>query len=233
MPIKYTTTKKASHAHGVKMLIYGRSGVGKTSLLATAPNPIILSAESGLLSLTEANQRRMFGKAVDIQVALIRTIDDLVQAHEDLSGVDVPFDTICLDSVTEMGEVVLSNAKQTSKDPRQAYGELLDRMTQVLKAFRDIEGKHVVFIAKEESRGQNDSTLYGPAMPGSKLGPQLPYLFDEVFHLAIGETPEGVKYRYLQTQPDLQFDAKDRSGALDHIEEPNLTKLINKIRSHV
>ena len=66
-------------------------------------------------------------------------------------------------------------------------------------------------------------------MPGAKLGGQLPYLFDEVFRLNIGRTPEGVEYRYLQTRPDFQSDAKDRSGCLDAMEQPNLTAVINKI----
>jgi hypothetical protein len=66
-------------------------------------------------------------------------------------------------------------------------------------------------------------------MPGSKLGPQLPYLFDEVFRLGINKTPQGEQYRFLQTQPDLQCDAKDRSGALDPIEQPDLNHVITKI----
>ena len=36
---------------GVKCVVYGPAGGGKTRLLATAPSPIILSAEKGLLSL--------------------------------------------------------------------------------------------------------------------------------------------------------------------------------------
>ena len=42
-------------ANGVKMLVYGNAGSGKTSLIPTLPNPIVLSAEGGLLSIQAAD----------------------------------------------------------------------------------------------------------------------------------------------------------------------------------
>ena len=92
-------------------------------------------------------------------------------------------------------------------------------------------GKHIYMSAKQESIKDETAgiTLYGPSMPGSKLGGQLPYLFDEVFKLGLGRTTEGVEYRYLQTRPDFQSDAKDRSGTLDAMEQPDLTHIINKV----
>lgn len=222
-------------SHGVKMLVYGRSGMGKTMLCATAPNPIIGSAESGLLSLSVANQKRVFGHVVDVPIVEINELSDLIQFYEWMEDPGCPYETVCLDSITEIGEKVLANALKQVSDPRQAYGELLEKMTNVLKMFRDLKGKHVVFVAKEMNNKDNATPLQIPAMPGSKVGPAMPYLMDEVFHLDVGTITEGPQkgetYRYLQTQPDLQFDAKDRSGALDRIEEPNLTKVIEKIKS--
>ena len=68
-------------------------------------------------------------------------------------------------------------------------------------------------------------------MPGARLGAELPYLFDEVFQIGIGKTPDGVEYRYLRTHPDIQSEAKDRSGCLDALEPPDLTHIFNKIIS--
>lgn len=223
MAIKITTAAQAAALHGVKILCYGRAGMGKTTLCATAPTPIILSAEAGLLSLRQ----------YDIPVIEIRTIDDLQDAYQwaTESAEAAPFETICLDSLSEIAEVVLSNAKRTSKDPRQAYGELIERMGVTVRAFRDLSGKHVYMSAKQESIKDETAgtTTYGPSMPGSKLGGQLPYMFDEVLRLTVGRTPDGTEYRYLQTRPDFQSEAKDRSGALEAMEEPNLTTVINKI----
>lgn len=225
MAIKFTTTDKAVMS-GVKVLVYGKSGMGKTRLCATAPKPIILSAESGLLSLRQYS----------IPVMEIKTVDDLVEAHQwFISNPHAKqFETVCIDSITEIGETVLANAKRQVKDPRQAYGELIEKMTATIKAFRDLEGFNVYMAAKAEPTKDEMSGIvsYGPAMPGSKLGPQLPYLFDEVFALRQNRTPQGVEFTYLQTKAELQWDAKDRSGALDAIEEPNLSKIFSKIRGN-
>ena len=42
-------------ASGVKLLVYGAAGAGKTSLIRTLPTPIVLSAEGDLLSIQDAD----------------------------------------------------------------------------------------------------------------------------------------------------------------------------------
>jgi hypothetical protein len=108
---------------------------------------------------------------------------------------------------------------------------LIEKMETLIRAFRDIPGKNVLVSAKmEPSKDELTGIVkYGPSMPGAKLGPRLPYFFDEVFRLGIGKTPQGQEFRFLQTQPDLQFEAKDRSGALQTWEPPHLTHVFNKI----
>lgn len=226
MTLNWSNTNRVTF-NGVKCCVYGKSGVGKTKLLSTAPRPIILSAEQGLLSLRQ----------YDIPVLLIETVQDLVDALDWLEnpnnvGPDGHrFETVGLDSISEMAEVVLANAKQMVKDPRQAYGELIDKMWMTIKAYRDLIGYNVVMLAKEQPilDAATGIVLRGPMMPGKVVPVGMPYLFDEVFALRIGQTGD-VKYRFLQTQPDLQYDAKDRSGALDEIEKPDLTHIFNKIR---
>jgi len=223
MALKFTTSREAAKINGIKCLVYGRAGVGKTTLCATAPNPIILSAESGLLSL----------RNLDIPVIEITTIADLQEAFSwcEAKASSNGFQTVCLDSITEIAEKVLAHAKGQVKDPRQAYGELIEKMNMTIKSFRDLKGLNVYMAAKEE-RSKDEGTgiiLAGPSMPGAKLGTQLPYLFDEVFNLNIAKDGEGNTYRYLRTQPDLQYDAKDRSGSLAEIEAPDLTHVFNKI----
>ena len=208
---------------GIKVLVYGDAGVGKTVLCSTCPAPIILSAESGLLSLRKFN----------LPVIEVKTVDDLTEVHTWLSSSKdaQQFETICLDSVTEIAEVVLANAKGVVKDPRQAYGEMIDKMSMVIRAFRDLPGRNVYFSAKQEPNKDEftGSTRWGPSMPGSKLAGQLPFFFDEVFRLAVGKTKEGQSFRYLQTQPDLQCGAKDRSGILQPAEPPDLGHIFKRI----
>lgn len=225
---KLQSTRTASVAHGIKILVYGRSGMGKTRLCATMPNPVILSAESGLLSLRE----------YDLPYWQINSVNDLMEAFNWCQGSQEArqFQSICLDSLTEIAEQVLHNAKQQAKDPRQAYGELLTQMIDTVKKFRDLAGFHVYFSAKQ-AMNKDDVTgrsMYGPSMPGTKVGPELPYLFDEVFQIdKAKDGATGQEYHYLRTQPDFQVDAKDRSGALDAFEYPDLGNVVSKIVSAV
>lgn len=240
--LKFTTTTAASAAQGVKACVYGPAGAGKTVLCATTPAPIILSAESGLLSLSPDNLARM--EVVlqrelprDIPVIEIATYSDLVDAYNFVttSPHAAAFETICLDSLSEIAERILANAKVTVRDIRQAYGQLIDDTRKAVKDFRDVKGKNVLMTAKQERTKDEVSglMLYGPSLPGTRLGPDLPYLFDEVFHLNAARSPDGASsYRYLRTCPDAQYTAKDRSGALAEIEFPDLTRLFNKIRGN-
>lgn len=238
MAVKLTTTAEASKQNGVKMLVYGRAGVGKTMLAATCPRPIIISAESGLLSMTPENIARyeqFVGRVLprSFTVFEIKTIDDLVEIYNFALGSKEmdQYDTIAIDSLSEIAETVLNNAKKQVKDPRQAYGELIEKMTDTIRAFRDIKGKHVYMSAKLEFSKDEATGIksFIASMPGSKLGQQLPYFFDEVFHLDVFKTTTGQEYRAFRTRPDFQYDAKDRSGALDNPEKPDIEWVINKI----
>ena len=220
--IQLQSTLNIGTKNGVKILVYARAGRGKTRLCSTCPNPVILSAESGLLSLAKYN----------IPFIEIKTLQDLREAYNwaQQSVEAKHFETLCLDSISEIGEVVLTAAKKANKDGRAAFGDMIEQMTTVIKEFRDLPRWNVYMSAKEE-RVKNDATgvmFNGPGMPGQKLGQAMPYFPDEVFQLDIADASQG-GYRFLRTQPDFSNDAKDRSGMLDTIEEPHLGKIIAKI----
>jgi hypothetical protein len=234
MALRFTDSETESIGHGLKCVIYGRSGAGKTELVRTAPDDWCIAAiEPGLLSLSKKNQLRRFGEYRNIPVFVILTLEDLIEFYDAASHPEFPYKGIYFDSWSEIGEKVLANALAQCKDPRQAYGELQEKLIHATKLFRDLPGKHVVFVCKETTNKDGCLPLQIPAMPGSKLGLAVPYLVDVVLHLDIGTIQEGTDkgktYRFLQTQGDINYDAKDRSGALDAVEEPNLTNILNKI----
>lgn len=220
MVMQIRTTDQTQHS-GVKVLVYGKAGIGKTTLCATAPRPFILSAESGLLSLRKYR----------IPYAEIKTPPELDEAltwaYQNLQH----FDTLCLDSVSEILEVAIATLKKTKNDPRQAYGDLVDNYLPKLRQFRDLPGKHVVLTSKMGSMKDEvtGAVLYGPDAPGKELPKQLPYLVDEVFYLGSDLTPQGQPYRFLRTSPNYQFEAKDRSGSLNELEQPDLKAIFAKI----
>ena len=209
-------------ADGVKILVYGQAGAGKTFLIQTLPNPVILSAEGGLLSIA----------GTDIPYIEINGIKDLHEAYQWLTGSDEAkgFQSVALDSISEIAEVVLNTEKKIAKDPRQAYGAMQEQMTDLIRAFRDLPGKHVYFSAKlEKTQDEMGRLLYYPSMPGNKTGQQLPYFFDEVLALRVERDTDGVVQRALMCEGDSSWLAKDRSGKLGQWQEPNLGVVIKTI----
>jgi phage nucleotide-binding protein len=209
-------------ANGVKVLVYGQAGAGKTSLIKSLPSPIVLSAEGGLLSIQDA----------DLPFIEIASMDDLREAYEWLTSSDEAeaYQSVALDSISEIAEVCLNHEKKVNKDPRAAYGAMQEQMADIIRAFRDLPGRHVYMSAKlEKTQDEMGRVLYAPSMPGNKTGQALPYFFDEVLALRVEKDGEGATQRALMCDSDGLWLAKDRSGKLDAWETPDLTAIIAKI----
>ena len=221
MAIQLKSTRNVA-VNGVKLLVYGQAGAGKTTLIRTLPDPIVLSAEAGLLSLRDS----------DIPYIEISDMATLREAYEWLANSDEAkqFRSVALDSISEIGEVVLSAEKKKSGDPRQAYGAMQDQMADVIRSFRDLPGRHVYMSAKAE-KAQDDQghILQSPGMPGNKAAQSLPFYFDEVLALRVHRTEDNETQRALMCHSDGVWQAKDRSGKLDFWEAPDLGAIINKI----
>ena len=220
MAINLKSTSDLS-ANGVKALVYGQAGAGKTTLAATMPHPVILSAEGGLLSIKDAN----------LPFLEISTMADLWEAYEWLNeGAGKEFDSVVLDSISEIAEVVLNTEKKSSKDPRAAYGAMAEQMADIIRAFRDLPGRHVLMTAKvEKTADEMGRILYAPSMPGKQTGQSLPYYFDLVLALRVEKDADGVAQRALLCDSDGLWLAKDRSGKLDAWEPADLGAIIEKI----
>ena len=209
-------------ANGVKLLVYGQAGAGKTSLIPTLPHPVILSAEGGLLSIADTN----------LPFVEINDLADLREAYKWLTSSKEAegFESVALDSISEIAEVVLNAEKKATKDPRQAYGAMQEQMADIIRGFRDLPGKHVYMSAKlEKTQDEMGRVLYAPSMPGNKTGQSLPYFFDEVLALRVEKDSEGNTRRALMCDSDGLWLAKDRSGKLQVWEDADLGMIIKKI----
>lgn len=202
------------------MMLYGPWGVGKTPLLATAPVPCIISAEKGMLSLRRTH-------TPFIEVNGYKSLTESYLWARDSAEAKQYF-TLGVDSLTEIVEVLLAELKRTAKDPRQAFYQVYDQAVAYARAMRDLPGRSVILVCKEEfSKDINGIALFQPMLPGTKLGQALPYFFDEVIRMVIGT--DQAKTRVLCTQSTYQHQARDRSGMLSEFEPADLTRVFKKI----
>ncbi len=200
------------------MLIYGQSGAGKTHLIGTCPNPVVLSAEAGLMPL----------KSKNISFIEINTIEAFRDAYKWALDSDEAkgFETICIDSISEIAEVCLISAKKRTKDPRQAYGEMQDTMAEAVRLFRDLPSHHVYMSAMlERVEDTMGAKTYAPSMPGNKASQKLPYIFDIVAPLVIHKNDDDTQ-RALMLESDGRWLAKCRDPNMPPWFEPDISKLI-------
>lgn len=211
-----------------KIIVYGAAGTGKTTALATLPGRVlILSAEAGLASLAACERD-------DITVIEIKTVQDLKDAFAYVkkhANGDEGFDVVAMDSLSEICEVILAEAKQREKDGRAAYGVVVDEAVKIVKAFRDVRGVAVVLICKEERVSDDGKTFFQPLMPGAKIASHLPYLFDCVFRADIIVDKETKERQHVFfVRGDKSFTAKDRTGALESCEWQDFSSIMERIR---
>lgn len=207
-------------------MIYGQSGIGKTSLLGTLPQSetLIVSAESGLLCLQD--------KSID--VTEVKSFDAVKAAYSYLAKNEDEgkYQFVCIDSLTEISDLLVKHlkSKEEYKNPSNAlklWGEFSETMIGLIKAFRDLP-RNVIFTALSDDVNDGGIITKKPMIAGNKAQQLMPSFFDEVFFLTINQDNE----REIQTQPSHSFIAKDRSGKLSSTEPANLTSIINKIQGN-
>lgn len=220
------TNDIATDGH-VKVCVYGPSGIGKTSLAKTLPKDevLILNCEKGLLSVA--------GAGIDyVDVFSTKDLADAFQQLTENQDWMRKYKTIIWDSTSDMAETVFAEECEKYADKRQAYGSMAALMLCFIKQFRGLD-YNVVFITKldhikDEITG---GLMFGPMFPGQQLPKQMPYIVDAM--LALRPTvpdADGKVQRFVQTGPDFQWSAKDRSGQLAQNEPADLQWIFDKIQ---
>ncbi|MFB6351259.1 MAG: ATP-binding protein, partial [Bradymonadaceae bacterium] len=206
--------------HGIKILVHGPSGSGKTRLCGTTGEDeytIIISAERGLMSLRDH----------DIDAIEVTSIQQFREARDYVQRAE-KYRWVILDSVSEVAEVILEEEMEQNRDGRAAYGEMADRVLSIIRDFRNLSC-NVVMTAKQGREDDQGTKLFVPQLPGRKLTQNVSYMFDEVFAIRVERNSDGTVESRVQTQRDRQYECKDRSGALEFFEEPNLEAIYDKI----
>ncbi|QBJ00944.1 AAA family ATPase [Salmonella phage LSE7621] len=229
--VQIVSTKQAVGNKRPKVAIYGASGVGKTSLAKTLPHDkvLVIDAEGGLMSIADA----------DIDSTPINTFNDILALYKWLteSKDAQKYEHLIFDSLSDVAEVCLDYEKSQVNDKRQAYGNTNDKMMYIMRQFRDLPFSVAYLCKLEKNKDEvSGAMLYSPLMPGQQLPKQLPYLMDAVLALRMtAPDANGNSERYIQTQPDYQWEAKCRNAPgreLDAREPADLGWIYDKLQGY-
>lgn len=234
------TSTKASTFDSVSFVIYGQSGIGKTSLVKTIPENslkekrvLIINAESGLLPLRELDLP-VFDLAHNEGKEIPRgqRIQRLAVICQYLKEHSKDYDFIILDSVTEIGQCLVEALKGKYPDKKDGFlmwGEYSDKMMAILKSFRDLKINTILLFLENIDKDENGSRYHGVDLQG-KIATKLIAYYDEVFCMIKVDQDNGQTERRLITGAYQNFIAKDRSGKLDTLEPANINLILNKIK---
>lgn len=244
---------------GVKALIVGPAGIGKTTLLRTldGERTLFVDAEAGDLAVQDVKvdtlQPRTWEECRDLACYLGGPNPSLPatacysQAHydaivEDMGGADAlnKFDTYFIDSITVAGRLCFRWCEQQpesfndrgKKDTRGTYGLMGREMIGWLTHLQHTRGKNVIFVGiLENLKDEFNVSSWQLQIEGGKTGKELPGIVDQIATMQFVDFGDGNPVRALVcTQPNAwNYPAKDRSGRLEQIEEPHLGKWLAKL----
>ncbi len=153
-----------------KALVHANSGAGKSTLGASVKNPIIALCERQAL-------RAIRRRNPDATIWMVESTEDLRNLLIDLkmqtTNGTCPFDTVVLDSLTEMQSILKREILKKGSSTRDSltvgeWGMVIDRTTDVVRSFRDLP-LHVLVLCRSEESFVDDSRFVRPSLNGKKL----------------------------------------------------------------
>ena len=212
---------------GCKCIVYGPTGVGKTPILNTAPRPLLLSIEPGLLSMKGS-------KIPTYEAHNVQRIDEFFKWFFGSSETK-NFDTLGVDSGSYMADVYLQaslSGKSNSGNKKHgmaAYGEMATETMGHLRTLFYTRYKHVYLICKEEIADVEYQSVRRPYFPGKVLNIDVPFLYDFILRLAKTNVPGQVgEVLAFQCTGSMNITARNRTGNLNDFEPPHFGQLVDK-----
>ncbi|GAF76247.1 unnamed protein product, partial [marine sediment metagenome] len=198
--------------HYIKALIYGASGSGKTTFGGSAiakdnSKVLFLSAEKGLMSIKDKKP-----KYVEI-----KSMSDLIEAYTYLNIEDHKFETVVIDSITEISNILKLEIEKREGHTMQLqnWGEIKNKLIGVFRDFRDLP-MNVIFLSQEAYITDEDKIRkIVPSLDGKGATTAIPRYCDTVGYIKVDIKGN----REIFTDHNIKYVTKDRHNCIDGLLE--------------
>jgi len=156
-------------------LIYGAPGVGKTYFGSTAPTPLIISVESGEMTINDSS----------IKATISRNCDTVDKVRKSVQyAIDNKFKTIVIDSLTRYAKIFLEETLAKSGREKETWDDFGAVSKHIEKMVWSLQGKDIntIFICHDKDVEEAAGIVKRPSLQG-KLAQVIPGIVDVVAYL--------------------------------------------------
>jgi hypothetical protein len=229
----------------LSILVHADSKVGKSTLGATCPAPVlILDAEGSTKFLPVAKIEwdptqyapPVYDGTWTHCIVVVRDFETLRVTFQWLIHGQHQFRSIVMDSISEMQRKLKTAIVGTEQMKMQEWGELLTKMDGLIRGYRDLtlHPTNPIQVAMFIAETRETNGKWRPYMQG-QISVALPYWMDLVGYLFVADVPQPdqsvVRQRQLLIAPHPQYEAGERvQGRLpDVIAEPNIAAILQAV----
>lgn len=193
----------------VKMMIYGQSGMGKSTVALSAPKPLLLDFDNGV-------KRINISHIENIDTVQITRWEDVQQVmQENLS----PYQSIVVDTIGKMMDFIITYKCGTRQPSIRDWSGINAEFSWLTKTLSGLN-KHIIFVAHRDTRKEGDDTVFIPSLREKSYNSIVTEL-DLLGYLEM-KSEKGVQRRTITFDPTSRNDGKNTCSLPSVMEIPTI-----------
>lgn len=141
----------------IAALIYGQSGMGKTTLACSSPRPVLFDFDGGVARIRDEHQ---------VPTVQITKWQEALDALEEVANDGGEYRTIIIDTASKMIDSIIVHVCGTAQPKINQWGIINAAFKNFLRSVQSF-GKNVVFIAQREVEKSGEDIRYVPQFRSS------------------------------------------------------------------
>ena len=221
----------------VRLLLYGEPGAGKTMFALSGPKPFVIDTERGLNTANHMGVTPQY-LSLSKEDQVYKIICDVLNKIRDKEDpFEEPPETVIIDSLTALGEMILWEAMRSPggvrmpKDPTNDKPEfddwnaLQNRIKKILDILKDLSCHVICTAGVKLEKDEIRNTFVGRPNILGGIRDVIGHYFDEFFYMEPRGSGDKLKY-VTYTKRHEYYAAKSRGNRPGKIENASFKDLV-------